>query len=86
MPVKVLMKRAADGNNGVDAWAVGLTSDSFRLLCPDGGTRPVQEFQTCNLGKVPAPKVSACCLTGGITPLSVSIPVAQSARLGMHVK
>lgn len=47
----------ADGNN-LENWAVGLSSNNFRLLCLDGGVRPVQEYQTCNLGKVPAPKVS----------------------------
>jgi hypothetical protein len=46
-----------DGNN-LENWAVGLSSNNFRLLCLDGGVRPVQEYQTCNLGKVPAPKVS----------------------------
>ena len=45
-----------DGNN-LEPWAVGLSSNNFRLLCRDGGLRPVQEYQTCNLGKVPAPKV-----------------------------
>ncbi|XP_046441420.1 transferrin-like isoform X2 [Daphnia pulex] len=45
-----------DGNN-LENWAVGLSSNNFRLLCLDGGVRPVQEYQTCNLGKVPAPKV-----------------------------
>ena len=46
-----------DGSNIVDAWAAGLSSNNFRLLCKEGGVRPVQEFQTCNLGKIPAPKV-----------------------------
>jgi hypothetical protein len=50
-------KHHTDGNN-LENWAVGLSSNNFRLLCLDGGVRPVQEYQTCNLGKVPAPKVS----------------------------
>ena len=46
-----------DGNNAVDAWAAPLASNSFRLLCQDGGVRGVQDFANCNLGKIPTPKV-----------------------------
>ena len=52
---------STDGNNQVDTWAAALSSNSFRLLCFDGGVRPIQEYQSCNLGKVPAPKV---CFSG----------------------
>lgn len=54
---RIQSKHHTDGNN-LENWAVGLSSNNFRLLCLDGGVRPVQEYQTCNLGKVPAPKVS----------------------------
>ncbi|XP_046667052.1 melanotransferrin-like [Homalodisca vitripennis] len=33
---------------------VGQTKDNFELLCTDGTRRPVDDFQTCNWGKVPS--------------------------------
>ncbi len=33
-------------------WASGMSDSDYRLLCKDGTTRPVDQFEDCNLAKV----------------------------------
>ncbi|XP_030646988.1 melanotransferrin [Chanos chanos] len=37
-----------------DAWAQGLKSEDYELLCRDGTRSPVNNYKTCNLVRVPA--------------------------------
>ncbi|WP_147291042.1 PhnD/SsuA/transferrin family substrate-binding protein, partial [Alteriqipengyuania lutimaris] len=41
-----------DGNNTA-AWAAGLHSSDFELLCPNGGRAPVEQYSRCHLAEVP---------------------------------
>ncbi|XP_001381165.4 melanotransferrin [Monodelphis domestica] len=42
-----------DGHNP-EAWAVGLKSRDYELLCPNGARAEVTQFQACSLARVPA--------------------------------
>ncbi|XP_027704621.1 melanotransferrin isoform X2 [Vombatus ursinus] len=42
-----------DGHNTED-WAVGLRSEDYELLCPNGARAEVTQFEACNLAQVPA--------------------------------
>lgn len=42
-----------DGNNQ-DPWAKDLKSNDFELLCPDGSRKPIDQYESCSLAKVPA--------------------------------
>ncbi|XP_028650403.1 melanotransferrin [Erpetoichthys calabaricus] len=42
-----------DGKN-TEAWAAGLKSTDFQLLCPNGARAEVTNYATCNLAQVPA--------------------------------
>lgn len=33
-------------------WATGRSRSNFRLMCPDGTTKPVDQFLKCHLAKV----------------------------------
>nr|BBE27867.1 transferrin [Locusta migratoria] len=41
-----------DGHNS-EAWARDLKSSDYELLCPDGGRKPLDQFESCNLAAVP---------------------------------
>ncbi|KAJ3640628.1 hypothetical protein Zmor_027180 [Zophobas morio] len=41
-----------DGKN-TESWAVNLKSGDYELLCPDGGRKPVDQYQSCNLAHAP---------------------------------
>ncbi|XP_063216144.1 transferrin [Bacillus rossius redtenbacheri] len=41
-----------DGHNQAE-WARHLRSEDFELLCPDGGRRPVTDYESCHLVEVP---------------------------------
>ena len=36
------------------SWATGKTKDDFVLLCKDGSTKPVDQYNNCNLARVPS--------------------------------
>lgn len=46
-----------DRNSKVD-WTRGLRSANYLILCRDGGTRNVNEYEHCHLAKVPSHAVS----------------------------
>ena len=34
------------------SWASGVTKSNYRLLCKDGTSKPMDQFEQCNLAKV----------------------------------
>ncbi|KAG2462594.1 TRFM protein, partial [Polypterus senegalus] len=62
IPVGILIEKGliratscdlAKGKN-TEAWAAGLKSTDFQLLCPNGARAEVTSYATCNLAQVPA--------------------------------
>ncbi|GAB6026358.1 antigen p97 (melanoma associated) identified by monoclonal antibodies 133.2 and 96.5 [Chamberlinius hualienensis] len=48
----------SNGNNKM-WWARNLLSEDYELLCRDGSRKAVEEYETCNLGKVPGNAIVA---------------------------
>ncbi|XP_053738302.1 melanotransferrin [Synchiropus splendidus] len=42
-----------DGNSA-DAWAAGLSSKDYQLLCPKGTRAEIKDYRNCNFGRVPS--------------------------------
>ncbi|GFY45775.1 transferrin [Trichonephila inaurata madagascariensis] len=68
-----------DGH-GKEAWTRDLLSSDFQLLCDVGGTSPVNNYEHCNLGKVPAHQVVTNGALSPVRRLMLSSLLADSSR------
>ncbi len=42
------------GGTNTDSWAVNLNKADYQLLCPDGSKADVDDYESCNLARVPS--------------------------------
>ena len=68
---------AADGSAPED-WST-LDKEQMRLLCPDGGCAAIEDYQNCNLGRVPAHAIFASSQNSEISALKDALVLAGNS-------
>lgn len=78
-PVKCVLQGAAEVGFTKDSTAIevaaaaGAKGDDLRLLCPEGGCKPLSEYASCSMSKVPAHAIVA-------SQAFAASPAASAAR------